>query len=273
MIKNIKMWTKKYNSYLRFGVEDYSPILKDGLIAFCTFVISLFVLPSVLVAFYVAFSGQTQISKVTESLIQVFSELPLCLIALLFIRQFWEKISLLKFREEWINFLIFSIAGMAALFIVEDLFVLLGDSLYSVTHSGHTLPKNSTNENSLTDLKNASFILYLVLVIFVGPISEEIGTRLGIMNLVDRKWMTEENKNIIKWFLFALSSVLFGLMHVVLNNDYWHAFPYIGSGIVFASVYVFSGYKIHYSMSVHMSTNLVAVILSTTSYNSIFVIS
>ncbi len=276
MINNIKIWMKKYNSYLRFGIDDYSPVLKDGLIAFFAFILGLFVVPNILVVLYFLFPGHqnlTSIPPITSALIQIFSELPICLVALLFIKQFWEKISLLRFKEEWINFLIFTLVGIFALILVEDVFSLMGNGLYSLTHHGAKLPRNSSNENSLDNLKNANLFLYLLLVIFVGPISEEIGTRLGIMNLVNRKWINHQNKNIIKWSLFMASSLLFGLMHVVLSDDYWHAFPYIGSGLVFSSIYAFSGYKIHYSISVHLSTNLIATIMTATNHNSILILS
>ncbi len=271
MIKNIKRWTKKYNSYLKFNIHDYAPVWRDGVIALGAFVLGLFVIPIILSSLVFQLNGGHKFSIVVGSVIQCVSELPICLIALLFIRQFWEKLALLKFSQELINFGLFLICGMAALLIVENVFTMFGNYLYQITHSGATLPNNSTNEDSLNVLKNANLFIYLLLVIFVGPISEEIGMRLGIMNLLPKALLVD--KAVFKWILFGLSSLLFGLMHVFLSNDYWHAFPYVGSGLVFASIYAFSGFKIHYSISVHLSTNVMAIILdSLHSTSTLFII-
>ena len=251
---------KSRNGYLKYNFHDFKPVLQDGILAFGSLILGLFVLPIFMFPLFKAINGGHALGETGSALLQIFTELPLALVALLFIKQFWEKLFLLRYSQEALRFLAFIVVGSMALFTVESIFGMVGGLLYQLFHNGHKLPTGSTNENALDKLKNANLFLFLILVIFVGPISEEVGMRLGIMNLGPNN-LTPESRSVLKFILFTLSSALFGMMHVVLSNDWWHVFPYIGSGLAFASVYAFSGYQVHYSIGTHLTTNLIVVII------------
>ncbi len=95
------------------------------------------------------------------------------------------------------------------------------------------------------------FTVFYVLI--AAPFLEECAFRLGLFNLIYR--FTHKPKLCI-----AVSSITFGLAHVLTNFDKYHVVQAIYAticGAMLGTVFYFSGRKINYTIIMHVVANLV----------------
>ena len=118
-----------------------------------------------------------------------------------------------------------------------------------------TTSQNQTAIESLMFSSKLGFILMFILVVFTGPIVEE---------LVFRKAMFKISSN--EWVCLGISSFVFGFIHVLstpghLGIKLLTSIPYIGSGFVFGFWYIKNDRNIIVTIALHMLSNLISVIL------------
>ena len=96
--------------------------------------------------------------------------------------------------------------------------------------------------------------IFAFITIFIGPIVEELIFRKSIHGAL-RKF------NVNPSLILVISSVLFGLLHVVLNGDFVNIFPYIGMGLALGWMETKTR-NVMPSIFAHMTINAIAVIMT-----------
>ncbi len=143
------------------------------------------------------------------------------------------------------------------IFVIGWALQIVANLSVSGLESALNLVTESTSENQqiLEDMLTNAGFLPLVLLIFsivvMGPLVEELIFRRTIFVLLARK-------NIV--IAFVISSLLFGLIHVVSAGDYLYIIPYFVMGLTFAGAYQFSK-NIWTPIILHMLWNAFSVVL------------
>ncbi|NLN50510.1 MAG: CPBP family intramembrane metalloprotease [Acholeplasmataceae bacterium] len=115
----------------------------------------------------------------------------------------------------------------------------------------------ATIERQLTSQYGA---LIIIVVVLLGPIVEELVFRKAFFTLIKNQWVA-----------LVVSSLLFGLIHVVTEASI-HSFlinliPYLVSGIALGLIYIYNKKNIVVSMFTHILINLISVIIVFVSYS------
>lgn len=151
--------------------------------------------------------------------------------------------------------------------IIEE--VLIGTALlYAASIFGSLISmllngglNSSANEQSV-DSGILGFCggFYLPIVIIIGPIVEEMIYRGAIQGTI----IGSKSANTPKWRVvlgIAISSILFGLIHVIDAGDFTNIFPYLFMGIVLGSI-CYKTRSIWISSIVHIINNTISVLLT-----------
>lgn len=118
-------------------------------------------------------------------------------------------------------------------------------------------PGTTTNQNALNimqaTMRGWQIILFNIVLIFVGPLNEEFVFRQVLIG-------TPKNKA-IKWIMWVVSSLCFGLLHIPSLNAIQQIWPYLFDGMILGFVYIKTDDNIIASFSVHLLNNLLSLIL------------
>ena len=106
----------------------------------------------------------------------------------------------------------------------------------------------SQNQQGIEALLFSKYgIIIVIVVIFIGPVVEELVFRKSIHNAL-------RSMRCPVWLMLIISSVLFGLIHVLDGGDFVEVFPYILMGVVLGGIEIFSK-NIYPAIFVHMFLN------------------
>ena len=133
---------------------------------------------------------------------------------------FWKKV-VIQFKQNKKYYLKLIGLGFVALVAVSA-FIGLGYELLGINET-------SDNQASLDALLNGGWFDKFSLVIFavfLAPLVEEMVFRMATFNFLFR------SKDIKPWVVIAISSVLFGLIHVIGTFDFIQIFYYAGLGLI-----------------------------------------
>ena len=97
-------------------------------------------------------------------------------------------------------------------------------------------------------------IIFVIITVFVAPIVEELVFRKAVHGIL-------RAYNVPTGFILLISSVLFGLIHVISAGDFVYIFPYMFMGLVLGGLEV-NTKNIYPSIIVHMINNAAAVIMT-----------
>ncbi len=118
----------------------------------------------------------------------------------------------------------------------------------------NTTSANQSSIESLLNITNPSTLIYVVCLVIIGPLVEELVFRKAIFNIVPNKKIAA-----------IISCLLFGLLHTI-DYDYSTleliviTLPYFFAGVAFSYVYIKTD-NIVTSYILHAFLNLLAVIL------------
>ena len=115
---------------------------------------------------------------------------------------------------------------------------------------GFNLTDNSQNQTLIEDVMVLHPILMSSTTVLLAPVIEEVVFRFTVMG------QSKLNPTVA----LILSSVLFGLIHVVSAGDYIYVIPYLTMGLALGYVYKRSQ-NIWYPIGVHFLQNLLSTLL------------
>ncbi len=113
---------------------------------------------------------------------------------------------------------------------------------------------SSQNQQGIEVLLFSKYgIIVGFLVIFVGPVVEEFVFRKSIHDVL-------RSLKCPVWLMLIISSILFGLIHVLEGGDFVEVFPYVLMGFVLGGIEIFSK-NIYPSIFVHMFLNAMSTVM------------
>lgn len=143
------------------------------------------------------------------------------------------------------NFVLYTAVGFFGLilmyggnFIGSILLIILGQDTTSV------------NQETVQVLVGSYFLPMFFITVIIAPLAEELVFRKCIFGLIDNKWIA-----------LAVSSLSFGLIHVVSGGDFINCIPYVLCGISLGLIYIFSNKNIYISITTHALNNLISILL------------
>lgn len=137
------------------------------------------------------------------------------------------------------------------LVLFSFLFVYLGEYLCSLFYSLFDMELTSNNQDSIVQMLQTPLKPVMIFHICItGPIVEEVIFRKCIFGFF--------KKNILP---LIISSLVFGLLHVIATYDFIHILPYVITGLIFGGIYVLSKRNIYACILAHMIANTVSLIL------------
>lgn len=96
-------------------------------------------------------------------------------------------------------------------------------------------------------------ILIAIMVMFIGPIVEELVFRKSMHDIL-------RNAKCPTWLMLIISSILFGLIHVIDSGDFVQVFPYIFMGATLGGIEIYSK-NIYPSIFVHILLNSFSTVM------------
>lgn len=127
---------------------------------------------------------------------------------------------------------------------------ILGN-IISLILSGSNQSQNQQGIEILLSTKYGPILI--IAIVFMGPIVEELVFRKAIHN-------TLRNCNVPTWLILIISSLLFGLIHVIDAKDFVQIFPYLFMGFVLGSAEIYSK-NIYPSIIIHIILNSISVVM------------
>ena len=111
---------------------------------------------------------------------------------------------------------------------------------------------NSANQSAIETIVFSPYgILMIIFIVIIGPIVEELIFRKSIHQVL-------RSFKLPTWLVLVISSVLFGLIHVIGAGDFVQVFPYIFMGLTLGWLEIKTK-NIYPSIFVHIFNNAVAV--------------
>lgn len=112
----------------------------------------------------------------------------------------------------------------------------------------------SINEMGIREMISSKYGWMLIpTTVLIGPIVEELVFRKALTSIL-------RDCKINNSLVIFISSVLFGLIHVVSNGDFVQVFPYIAMGVAFGLIES-NAKNIFPSTIVHVMNNYIAIVL------------
>lgn len=129
---------------------------------------------------------------------------------------------------------------------VIGFFILIAASMVtSAICSLFSQTDNSLNQMTIELIcKNGYLVPMFFLTVIFAPISEELVFRKSVFGLFRNKWVG-----------LVVSSIGFGLIHVLGGGDYIYLISYAASGFVLGGIYLYSNKNIYASIIAHMINN------------------
>lgn len=221
-------------------------------------IIALYILVSLFISIIVSSISKSD----TASAINLFlANFVVILVFLLGFPEIRENISdtfKIKDKDLVKKYAIYALAGVVGYYIINMIFGFMMAGIYSST-SGNEIwtywtDLSTANQEAVEKSVKAIPWLGFFSVVILAPIVEEIVFRKAIFDLNSNKVMA-----------IVVSSLVFGLIHIVSSigspDDMWFTLTYIIIGATLSTVYYKTDEQLVYSMSVHMTINLVAYIV------------
>lgn len=126
----------------------------------------------------------------------------------------------------------------------------------------------SKNQEFIEQMQKMTPIISVIGTVILAPITEELVFRQGIAELLYRifnsftKVPKKAVQDIAVVTAILVSGILFGFIHVMSNGDYIAVIPYVVSGLVYTTVYFWSGRNVTVTICIHMLHNLVSTIIT-----------
>lgn len=126
----------------------------------------------------------------------------------------------------------------------------------------------SKNQDFIEQMQKMTPIISALGTVILAPITEELVFRQGIAELLYRifnsftKVPKKAVQDIAVVTAILVSGLLFGFIHVMSNGDYIAVIPYVVSGLVYTTVYFWSGRNVTVTICIHMLHNLIATIMT-----------
>ncbi len=112
----------------------------------------------------------------------------------------------------------------------------------------------SANQQGIEMIMFSSYgVIMVIVTVFVGPIVEELIFRKALHDAL-------RNLKLPTWLILTISSVLFGLIHVVSAGDLIYIFPYIFMGFALGGLEIIND-NVYPSIFVHIFNNALATSL------------
>lgn len=144
-----------------------------------------------------------------------------------------------------------SVFGMCSIGIVLAYIANYVGSFLSMAFGGTT---DSVNQQTIEIVLMSKYgFIMAIITMFIGPIVEELVFRKGIHQLL-------RGYKVPSWAILIISSILFGLIHVLDAGDFVYVFPYIFMGLVLGGLEIYSR-NIYPSIIVHSFINTVSVFM------------
>lgn len=125
-------------------------------------------------------------------------------------------------------------------------------NLISAILSGNN--DTSINEMGIREMISSKYGWLLVpTTVLIGPIVEELVFRKALTGVL-------RNCKINDWAIVCITSVLFGLIHVINNGDFVQVFPYIAMGFAFGGMELFANNVVPSTIA-HIMNNYIAIVL------------
>lgn len=125
-------------------------------------------------------------------------------------------------------------------------------SLISIMFGANGQSENQAGIN--TFLTSEYGFLFIILTVFIGPVVEELVFRKSIHDVL-------RSYKLSNGMIIFISSLLFGLIHVVNGGDYMFIFPYLLMGVVLGGLEMKSK-NIYPCIFVHIFINALASIIN-----------
>lgn len=122
-------------------------------------------------------------------------------------------------------------------------------SIMSMTFGG---AGNSANQDGVETMIFSPYgVIMVIVTVIIGPIVEELVFRKSIHGIC-------RNLKCPTWLMIIISSLLFGLIHVINAGDFVYVFPYIFMGVALGGIEIISK-NIYPAIIVHMFINAMSV--------------
>lgn len=128
--------------------------------------------------------------------------------------------------------------------------------------------QQSKNQEFIEQMQKILPFISAIGTIFLAPITEELVFRQGLAELLYRicDSFTKTPKKIVQDIAIVtavlISGILFGFIHVMNNGDYIAMVPYVVSGLVYTTIYFWSGRNVTVTICIHVLHNAIATFMT-----------
>ena len=139
---------------------------------------------------------------------------------------------------------------LAILIIVGTIGVIkLSDALFTWIYKSLNQGMGNNQNSVIEFIKENAFLMFLSSVIF-APFVEEVVFRKNIFSFFKNDWIG-----------LLVSTLAFGLIHVLSSFDFIHIFPYLAAGLIFSLAYILSKRNVWVTITAHSIINLISFIV------------
>lgn len=137
------------------------------------------------------------------------------------------------------------------LIILVSWFLIKGSELLcDLFYKAINQEMSGDNQNSVVDCIKENAFLMSISTCFLAPFVEEIVFRKNIFSFFKNDWIG-----------LLVSTLCFGLIHVLSTMDFIHILPYLFGGALFSLFYVLSKRNIWVTIIAHSLVNIISYIL------------
>ncbi len=162
-----------------------------------------------------------------------------------------------KFKDNGATFTLIIVLTIILLFVFN--------AAVSIVYEVFNLSTDTSNQDSIESILISYPAIMAFTVIVLGPIVEELLFRFSFFTLFDNVGSNDEakKKSIIRPIAYiAISSLIFGSVHVIGDPQFFNIFIYAALGVPFAIGYFLSNRNIYVALIPHMLWNALSVIIS-----------
>lgn len=151
--------------------------------------------------------------------------------------------------SDFIHYKKYFLINIAAVIIIL-FFNYLGNIASSVFLDSISASEDSINQMSIVIMLKYFFIPAFLASAILAPIIEEIVFRKCIFGLINNNYIA-----------IVISTLSFGLLHVIVGGDYIQSIPYLMSGFIYGIAYIRCKKNIWFLIFAHMLNNIISIIL------------
>ncbi len=189
---------------------------------------------------YMSISKMVDNTDLLQVILNVLCYLSLSIIYIIILRTFLFS-DLKEFKGKKILILLAIIAGTI-------ITIKLTDLLFTWIYSSLNQNMGSNQESVEKMIENNAVLMFLSSVA-LAPFVEEVVFRKSIFSFFTNDWIG-----------VLVSTLAFGLIHVVSSLDFIHIFPYLVAGFIFSLAYKLSKRNIWVTIIAHALINMISFI-------------